>query len=253
MSCHAPAQISNRHGTSDVPARTRGEGHDVHVDTQRLARPWHILTAVVVWAALIFQFILVVRGGVVLDETAPVPLGTRLIRFISYFTVLTNILVAATATTLALRQDTFPRWWKVLRLNAIVGIAVTGLVHWFFLRPLMNLNGADYLADKLLHVVAPLLAVIGWALFGPRGKADRSLLLPSLIYPIGWLAYTLVRGGFVDWYPYPFLDVNLHGYPRALLACAAVAVLLLAITWGAMRLDERLPGERRTAARTPAR
>lgn len=142
---------------------------------------------------------------------------------------------------------------KVLRLNAIVGIAVTGLVHWFFLRPLMNLNGADYLADKLLHVVAPLLAVIGWALFGPRGKADRSLLLPSLIYPIGWLAYTLVRGGFVDWYPYPFLDVNLHGYPRALLACAAVAVLLLAITWGAMRLDERLPGERRTAARTPAR
>lgn len=214
------------------------------MDPQRLARPWHALTALVVWGALIFQLILIWRGGVVLDETAPVPLGTRLIRFISYFTVLTNILVAWSATTLALGHETTSKWWKVLRLNAIVGIAVTGLVHWFFLRPLMNLSGGDYVADKLLHVVAPLLAVIGWAVFGPRDRADRSVLGPSLIYPIGWLAYTLVRGAVVDWYPYPFLDVNLHGYPQALIACAAVAVLLLALTWGAMRLDPHLPGVR---------
>ncbi len=221
------------------------------MDIQRFARPWHILTAVVVWAALIFQFILIVRGGVVLDETAPVPLATRLIRFISYFTVLTNILVAATATTLALGHDSTGHWWKVLRLNAIIGIAVTGLVHWFFLRPLMNLSGGDYVADKLLHVVAPILAVIGWAVFGPRGRADRSVLWPSLIYPIGWLVYTLVRGAIVDWYPYPFLDVNLHGYPRALLACAAVAVLLLALTWAAIKLDPRLPGTRSDYAEAP--
>lgn len=213
------------------------------MDTQRLARPWHLLTAVVTWAALILQLILVLKGGRVLDESvAPAPLGTRLIRLISYFTILSNLLVAITATTLAAGQNSYPRWWRVVRLNAIVGIVITGLVHWFFLRPLLNLSGADYLADKMLHVVIPLVAVIGWVAFGPRGKADRSLLLPSLIYPVGWLAYTLVRGAVADWYPYPFLDVNLHGYPRALLACAAVAVLLLALTWAAIRLDPRLPG-----------
>jgi len=212
------------------------------VDIQRVAKPWHTFTAVLTWAALVLQFVLVIRGGVVLDEVDPPALGTRLIRFISYFTILTNLLVAITTTTLALGQTIAPRWWKVLRLNAIVGIAVTALVHWFFLRPLLDLSGADYLADKLLHVVAPLVALIGWAVFGPRGKVETSLLLPSLIYPIGWLVYTLVRGAIVDWYPYPFLDVGLHGYPRALLACTAVAVLLLALTWAAIKLDPRLPG-----------
>ena len=214
------------------------------MDTQRLARPWHTVTAVVTWAALALQLVLIIRGGVVLDETSPPALGTRLIRFISYFTILTNLLVAVTTTTLGLGQTVAPRWWRVLRLNAVVGITVTGLVHWFLLRPLLDLSGADYVADKLLHVVVPLLAVVGWVVFGPRGKAERSLLLPSLIYPVGWLIYTLVRGAVANWYPYPFLDVRLHGYPAALLACAGVAVLLIALTWGAMVLDRRLPTRR---------
>ena len=211
------------------------------MDTARLARSWHLLTAVVTWAALLLQLVLVIRGGTVLDEVGPPALGTRLVRFISYFTILTNLLVAVTTTTLALRQDRFPTWWRVLRLNAIVGIAVTGLVHWFLLRPLLDLDGADYLADKLLHVVVPLLAIVGWVVFGPRGKAESGLLWLSLVYPLGWLAYTLVRGAVADWYPYPFLDVGEQGYPRSLLACAGVAVLLLVLTRGAMLLDRRLP------------
>ncbi len=218
--------------------------HDERVDTQRLTRPWHTLTAVVTWAALALQFVLIIRGGVVLDEVIPPALGTRLIRFISYFTILTNLLVAITTTTLALGQDVAPRWWRVLRLNAIVGIVVTGLVHWFLLRPLLDLSGADYLADKLLHVVVPLLAVIGWVAFGPRDKVERSLLLPSLIYPVGWLVYTLLHGAVSGWYPYPFLDVGLHGYPAALAACAGVALLLVALTWAAIRVDPHLGGER---------
>ncbi|WP_404381538.1 Pr6Pr family membrane protein [Knoellia locipacati] len=214
------------------------------MDTARLARSWHILTAVVAWAALLLQLVLVVRGGVVLDEVTPPALGTRLVRFISYFTVLTNLLVALTTTSLALGQNAYPTWWKVLRLNAIVGITVTGLVHWFLLRPLLDLSGADYVADKLLHVVVPVLAVVGWLAFGPRGRAESRLLLPSLVYPVAWLAYTLVRGASAGWYPYPFLDVGLHGYPQALLACAGVAVLLLALTRGAVVLDRTLPGRK---------
>ena len=80
------------------------------MDIQRLARPWHTVTAVVTWAALALQLVLIIRGGVVLDETSPPALGTRLIRFISYFTILTNLLVAVTTTTLALGQTVAPRW-----------------------------------------------------------------------------------------------------------------------------------------------
>ena len=219
--------------------------HNEPVDTARSARSWHLLTAVVAWAALLLQLVLVIQGSVVLDDAAPPGLSTRLIRYISYFTILTNLLVAITTTTLALRQDRYPTWWKVLRLNAIVGITVTGLVHWFLLRPLLDLDGADWLADKLLHVVVPLLAVVGWVAFGPRGKAERRLLLASLAYPVGWLVYTLVRGAVTGWYPYPFLDVGLHGYAGALAACAGVAVLFVALTWGVITADGRLARGRR--------
>jgi len=214
------------------------------VDTARTARSWHLLTAVVAWVALLLQLVLVIRGSVVLDDAAPPGLSTRLIRFVSYFTILTNLLVALTTTTLALGQNRYPTWWKVLRLNAIVGITVTGLVHWFLLRPLLDLHGADWLADKLLHVLVPLLAVAGWVVFGPRGMAERRLLLTSLAYPVGWLAYTLVRGAVTGWYPYPFLDVGLHGYAGALAACAGVAVLFVALTWGFIAADRRLPRTR---------
>ena len=221
--------------------------------TVRGARSWHGLTAALAWFAVVFQLILLFRGGRVLEEVAVPPLGVRLVRFISYFTILSNLLVALTATPLALDRPTGSRLWRVLRLNAVVSIAVTGLIHWFFLRPLLHLHGADYLADKLLHVVVPLVAVVGWLVFGPRGRIDRSLLLPSLIYPLGWLAVTLVRGGITGWYPYPFLDVGLHGYGTVLVNCLLVAILLLALSAGAVALDGRLPGRVEVSGRDGTR
>ncbi len=211
------------------------------MDSPRPARAWHVATAAVAWSAIVLQLVLVIAGGTVLDQTDPPALGTRLVRFVSYFTILSNLLVALTTTSLALGQDAYPRWWRVLRLNAVVCITVTGLVHWFLLRPLLHLSGADWVADKLLHVLVPLLAAAGWVAFGPRRRVEAGLLLPSLAFPVGWLVYTLVRGAVVDWYPYPFLDVSLHGWGSALLACAGVAVLLLALSWLAIRLDPRLP------------
>ncbi len=59
---------------------------------------------------------------------------------------------------------------------------------------------------------------------------------------------TLVRGAFVldrlGNYPYPFMNVGVHGYPLVLLNVLLVAVLFLAISFGALALDRRLPGVR---------
>ena len=99
------------------------------------------------------------------------------------------------------------RVWRVVRVAAVVGITITGVVHWFFLRPLLDLAGWSYLCDKLLHVVVPLLAVVGWLLFGPRPRVTLGAWLLALIWPAAWLAYTLVRGAVTGFYPYPFLNV----------------------------------------------
>jgi len=205
------------------------------------ARAWHLLTFLVATFALVFQLVLVWRWHAVLDETNRPDLATRLVRFISYFTILSNILVAATELTLAAGADRDTRLWRVLRLNAVVAIAVTGIVHWFLLRPLLDLHGDDWWADKLLHVVVPLLAVVGWLVFGPRGRALREDLVASLVFPGAYMVYTLVRGELVEWYPYPFIDVNEHGYGVVLVNAVGVVVLLLALSFGAIWLDRRLP------------
>jgi hypothetical protein len=56
--------------------------------TSRYARLVHGAVAAVAVVAVVWQLVLVVQGASVLDETSRPDLGTRLARFISYFTVL---------------------------------------------------------------------------------------------------------------------------------------------------------------------
>ncbi|HXH80019.1 Pr6Pr family membrane protein [Nocardioides sp.] len=203
-------------------------------------RAWHLGVAVLATAAVVFQLVLVWQGGTVLDETDPPDLGERVIRFFGYFTVLSNILVAWVAWTIALDRDTDTAGWRTLRLTSLVAITVTGVVHWFLLRPLLDLSGADYLADKLLHLAVPLVAVIGWAVFGPRGRVQGRDVVASLAFPVVWLSYTLLRGAITGFYPYPFLDVDAEGYAAVSVVSLGIAVLFVGVAAVAWKGDERV-------------
>lgn len=212
---------------------------------RRGAVPWHTITVAVVAFALVLQLVLVVSGASVLvEESLAPPLGTRVLRFVSYFTVQSNILVLLTTWPLVRRPEHDGRVWRVARLDAVAGITITGVVHWFFLRPLLHLEGWSWVADKLLHVAVPLLAIVGWLAFGPRRRTSWSLLLPALGWPVLWLAYTLASGAVTGWYPYPFLDVTTHGYGDVLVASAGIAVALVAVLASLISLDARLDRRR---------
>lgn len=213
--------------------------------TTRQARGWHLATAVVVGVALVTQLGLVVTGESVLVTTGPIPnLPTRLVRFVSYFTIQSNLLVLITALTLVRDPAYDAPTWRVLRLNAVVGITVTGVIHWFLLRPILDLTGLSALTDTLLHLVVPVLAVTGWVVFGPRPRIARTLLLPSLVWPIAWLVYVLIFGAATMWYPYPFVDVGELGYARTAVNAVGIAALLLAVSAVFMYADRVLGGGR---------
>lgn len=203
-------------------------------------RVFHAVTFVVAAFAVVLQFVLVFQGHAVLDETDPPDRGTRIVRFASYLTIWSNVLVAWSTLSLALGRDRDTRLWRALRLNAVVICFGGGIVHFFFLRPLLDLSGWDLVADRLLHVVVPLLAVVGWVRLGPRRRASTADLGPFLVLPVFWLGYTLIRGAIVDWYPYPFIDVLEHGYGVVALNCLGVGLLMLLLAWAAVRADQRL-------------
>ncbi len=208
--------------------------------TIRSARLWHALTAAVTIGALVLQLVLVLQGGRVLDETEPDPLIDRLWHLVSYFTIQSNVLVAVATVLLTRDPLRDGAGFRSLRLAGMIGITVTGIVHFTLLRPLLDLEGADYVADKLLHMVVPALAIVGWALFGPRPRVERSAQIWSVAWPLAYLGYVLGLGAATGWYPYPFLDVDEKGWGHVLGASVGITALFLLFIAAATAIDRRV-------------
>ena len=208
-------------------------------------RSWHAVNALVVVVALAIQIPITAAATGGRFDTP----GERVANLFTFFTILTNVLVGATCAVLAVAPGHRSRWLSVLRLDAVMGIAVTAAVYHSVLSGLYDLRGAEEVANQLLHTVSPALALVGWALFGPRGLVDRTVVGLSLVYPLAWLAFTLVRGALIGWYPYPFVDVVALGYPQVALNCLLVTALFLVLAGAALALDRVLA---RRAAPLPA-
>lgn len=195
--------------------------------------------ALVTTGALLLQTGLVLSGEAVLNDEVPT-LPVRLYRLVAYFTIQSNVLVAVTSWQLWRDPHRDGRRWRPVRLAAVVGITVTGLVHFFLLRPLLDLDGANWVVDKLLHVVVPVTAVLAWLLAGPRRRVEWRTVLAALAWPIVWLAWTLPVGAASGWHPYPFLDAATNGVGAVVGACLGITVLFLALFAGVRALDHRL-------------
>ena len=193
------------------------------------ARAAYAITAAVALVALVLQLVQVAKGSVVLVDAHPPGLLYRLLRYAAYFTIQSNVLVLVTAAQLARDPARDGAAWRVVRAMAISGIIVTGLVHWFLLRKLLDLHGADYLADQLLHLVVPVLAVLGWLVLGPRPRLDWGVCLKAAVWPLAWLVVILVQAAVTGWYPYPFLNHDKHGWGYVLGVCAGILVLFFAV------------------------
>jgi hypothetical protein len=198
---------------------------------------WNTVLAALVIVALVVQAVLVAR-------LHGAPVATRFIRLFSYFTIQSNLLVGAAAATLVVSPARDGAVWRVLRLDALVGISVTGVVYTTVLRHGGSLHGWAAATDAVFHYVVPLMAVLGWLAFGPRPRVDRQTVAWSLAWPVAWLGYTLLHGHASGWYPYPFIDVTAHGYAvvamNSLLVTVVLAVMAAAFWLG----DAYLPGGR---------
>jgi hypothetical protein len=164
-----------------------------------------------------------------------------LVNLFSYFTIQSNILAAIAAGMLLWRPDRRGRVFAVLRLDALLCIAVTGIVYHAVLAGLQELTPSGALANLMLHTVVPVGTVVAWLVVGPRPRLSPAVVGWSLVYPLGWIAYTFVRGAIVDWYPYPFLDVSEIGLQSALVRTGVVAVVFLVLAFLVLGLEKILP------------
>jgi hypothetical protein len=185
--------------------------------------------------ALLGWFALALQLYLMLVQSPPSGAGMlgTVITFFSFFTILTNLLVALVLTALVFRPETVWGQWlcspSVLAGTAVY-IAIVGITYQLLLRQLWNPQGAQWVADVLLHSIMPLGYVLYWLLFAPRAGLSWKHAVGWLVYPGVYLVYILARGAMSGLYPYPFVDVNQLGYGGVLVR--AVMFLLLFLGMG---------------------
>ena len=194
-----------------------------------VARVWHGVTAVVVLVGVVLA--LALGGPHSPDDLAAFPSDTlRALNVLVYFTIQSNLIVGITALLLALRTRRSALLFKVFRFDGIAMIVLTAAVYHTMLAGIApQPTGLDAVDNQLLHTVVPLLAVVGWLVFGPRGLVTWKVVWLSLLYPIAWLVFTVVRGAVIDWYPYPFMDPRDGGYLPVALTLAGIVAGFIAM------------------------
>jgi hypothetical protein len=221
-----------------------------------IARGWHAVIAVLVTIALVVQVIVAIR---VSGAGPATQIGTlrgtsvvgRLIRVFSFFTIQSNLLSGVVSAQLAVRPGRDGRAWRAVRLAALFGITVTGIVYSTVLAAVHTPNGAaETFVNDIVHYVVPVMMVLGWLLFGPRPRITGSIIGWALVWPVLWFAYTLARGEASGWYPYPFVDAATQGYARVMLNAVAVTAVFAAVCVLFFWLDRRLPAQPASARTT---
>ncbi|WP_090180558.1 Pr6Pr family membrane protein [Pseudomonas arsenicoxydans] len=197
------------------------------------------VAAVLGWAGLSIQLYLILYSRWSLEASL---LG-GLLSFFSYFTVLTNTLVATVLTCEWTSRESAARRWFLqpwVSSGIAVSIAVVGLAYSLLLRHLWHPEGWQFLADELMHDVMPLLFLAYWWCCVPKGTLRVGHIGRWVIYPLVYFAYSLLRGHELAVYPYPFIDVDKLGYPQVFVNAAGLLAGFVLISLLVIGLDRWL-------------
>lgn len=176
---------------------------------------FEIALSLISWFAVLLQL-------VILKDT--------IFNFISYFTILCNLLIAFSLTAMIVAPNTkLGKFFSSITVQTSVAlnIFIVGLVYNMVLRGIWDPKGWQLVADNLLHVVVPVLYVLYWIVFIPKGTLNWKSGIEWAYFPLAYLIYSLIRGHFVGWYPYPFIDVTKFGYIRVLINSGFVLVAFM--------------------------
>lgn len=161
------------------------------------------------------------------------------LNFFSYFTVESNIfavivlLIAGVGAVLGKRHDTF----AFFRGATTVYIMMTGIIYGLLLSGI-DVNTALPWVNVVLHYILPAVVLADWLIDPPHRPIPFKLALAWLAFPLAYALYSLVRGSFVNWYPYPFLDPREQGYSAVIVTALIIAAAAAAIVWTVARVTQ---------------
>ncbi|MBN8642715.1 MAG: Pr6Pr family membrane protein [Flavobacteriales bacterium] len=168
--------------------------------------------AILSWTTIIAQFVLLL-------EARMTSVIEAVFRFFTFFTILTNILVAIVFTALWLKpKNKFSFFTRFNTISATaVYIFVVGFVYNTVLRFIWEPQGLQRIVDEMLHLIIPIVFITYWMYNIKSNSIQWKSIFNWLMYPMIYLVVILIRGHFADYYPYPFVNVLELGYSKVIL------------------------------------
>lgn len=176
-----------------------------------------------------------------------------------YYTVLSNVLCLAWMVWSAIvtLQDAHAYGWTGLSTPAARGaglvmmaITVTMLIYLFVLAPSLFTQPGAYepftLTDNLVRIVTPILIIVDWLLFVPKGRFRPTDPLLWTLPPYAYLAfaftYSALGGTFAAGtkYPYPFMNVEENGLLGVAAWIVGLTIGLVGVGYVYFALDRLL-------------
>ena len=162
---------------------------------------------IVSWTVVIVQYFLMIQNRVVaVPETA--------LRFFSFFTILTNILVAIVYSANYFVGKKSLGFFVNPRVQTAVGvyIFIVGFVYNLILRFIWKPSGLQQVVDEFLHLSIPIVYILVWFFYVKKETIIWTSVFAWLLYPLIYICVVLFLGSFSNFYPYPFIDVSVLGY-----------------------------------------
>ena len=190
---------------------------------QKYLIAYNLFFALLGFSAIVTEIAVITERGVL-----------NAVNFFSFFTIQTNVLVFVTLLLSAVvtAAGTNKRWLDILRAATTVYILVVGIGFAVLLSGLQDVMLTAVPWDNtVLHYIIPVAVLLDFIIDRPK-KAIR--FMPSLlmiIYPLVYVAYSLMRGAITGWYPYPFLNPATKGYEGVAVTVLGLVVLGVALIW----------------------
>ncbi len=174
------------------------------------------------------QFIISINRAIAEDNSV----SQVVINMLGYFTILTNTFAAVVLTILSLLPNS--KIGKVFATPEVFGCVVSsmlwvGIGFHLLLSDYWSPDGMEAVSNYLNHYIVPSSLLIVWLIFPPETQISKRTPLLWEIYPLIYGAYIIIRGEIIDKYPYPFFDINVIGYPKALWNGLVILIVILGI------------------------
>ncbi len=166
------------------------------------------------------------------------------VNFYVYYTNLSNyicigFMIASLVFTMksANRKEDGPcTLCPAFKFMSMIMITVTFLVYNTLLaKEHTALEYFTSLNNLIMHVILPVMFILDWVLFYEHGKTKWSYPLLSVIMPLVYVIFVLIRGAIIDHattevvYPYFFLNVDDLGWGGFFMWLSILVVLFVAL------------------------